>query len=121
MPGTAAAASVSQPNVGALMAAQTAAKAISSPPSWVSGGPRDSDNRHGRYRGAVGVQFTVGAEGRASNCTVVRPSGNPELDALTCRRLVESGRFTPARDADGQSVTSQAYATYVWGRGHRRH
>ena len=98
--------------------AQPAASAIS-PPTWLGSGPRDSDNPGGRYQGSVAVQLGVGAEGRVSRCNVVRPSGDAELDALTCRVLVERGRFVPAHDAQGRSVASQAYATYVWGRGRR--
>jgi protein TonB len=91
--------------------------ALAAPPKWVRGGPTGTDNRHGRYRGAVVVQFTVGLDGRASNCVAVRPSGNPDLDTLTCRLVVERSEFAPARDAQGRIVARDVYATYVWGRG----
>ena len=93
--------------------------AVTSPPALIGGGPSDSDNRRGRYQGAVVVQFTVGSDGRADSCAPVRSSGNPKLDVLTCRLLVERARFTPARDAQGRFVASEAHATYVWGRGRR--
>jgi protein TonB len=92
---------------------------IITPAKWISGGPTNADNRRGRYRGSVVVQFTVQPVGRASNCTVVRPSGNPEMDTLTCRIVTDRARFTPARDAAGRPVDSQAHATYVWGRKRR--
>jgi protein TonB len=93
-------------------------KAVSNP-SLVSGGPSDADNRGGRYRGAVVVQFAVNSEGRVSSCSPVRSSGNRDLDALTCRLLVNRARFRPARDAQGRAVETDAHATYHWGRGRR--
>ncbi len=89
------------------------------PPRLVSGAPSDRDNKHGQYRGSVVAQFTVGREGRVSNCSVVRTSGNAKLDALTCRLLEQRARFEPAQDSRGAAVPSDANATYVWGRGHR--
>ncbi len=103
-------------NLGPVAASPTTS-VFAAPPKWISGGPTGTDNRHGRYRGAVVVQFTVGVDGRASNCIPVRTSGNSELDALTCRLLVERGQFAPARDAQGRMVAREVYATYVWGRG----
>jgi protein TonB len=85
----------------------------------IGGGPTDADNRRARYRGAVAVQFAVGTEGRVSNCSVTRSSGNPQLDGMTCRLLVERGRFAPARDAQGRPIQSRINASYVYGRGHR--
>lgn len=102
------------------VAATPSSRPISIPAQWIGGGPTDFDNRRGRYRGSVVVQFTIESEGRASDCTVVRPSGNSQLDALTCQIVTERARFTPARDAQGRYVASQAHATYSWGRGRRQ-
>lgn len=110
---------VTRTNVHAI-AASPAGRPITTPAKWISGGPTDADNRRGRLRGSVVVQFTVLPEGRASGCTAARPSGNAQLDALTCRIVTERARFTPARDALGRPLASQAHATYVWGRGRRQ-
>jgi protein TonB len=92
---------------------------IASPLKWNSGGPTDADNRRGRYRGTVVVQFTVGPEGRITKCAAAQPSGNAKLDAATCRILVETARFTAARDAQGRPVASEGRTTFTWGRGRR--
>lgn len=55
-------------------------------------------------RGNVVAHFTVGIDGRASDCTVRQSSGHPALDAATCRLIEQRFRFEPARDARGQSV-----------------
>ena len=104
---------------GASVTPRAPVPAIRSPAYWIGGGPTNADNRRGRYRGTVAVQFTVQPSGRASNCAPVRSSGNAHLDALTCRLVEERVRFSPAVDANGQPVASQATGTFVWGRGRR--
>lgn len=51
--------------------------------------------------GRVLVVFSVQLNGRASGCTVYRSSGNPEIDAETCRLVERRLRFRPARDENG--------------------
>ena len=87
---------------------------------WLGGGPTNADNRRGLYQGTVNVQVSVGQNGRVSSCAPVRGSGNPGLDALTCRLVRQRARFAPALDAQGRPVASQAYATFVWGSTPRR-
>jgi len=89
---------------------------IRSPAQWIGGGPTDADNRRGRYQGTVAVQVTVEADGRVSRCATVRGSGNAGLDEMTCRLVRERARFTPALDARGRPVASQAHTDFVWGR-----
>ena len=83
---------------------------------WVGGGPTDADNPRGRYQGTLAVRITVQPGGRVSHCIPVRGSGNPGLDALTCRLVRERAQFAPALDEQGRPVVSQAYTTFVWGR-----
>tara|TARA_R110000824_G_scaffold11746_16_gene51605 strand:- start:5914 stop:6630 length:717 start_codon:yes stop_codon:yes gene_type:complete len=55
-------------------------------------------------RGNVVVQFTVGTDGRASDCHIQQSSGHPVLDTTTCRLIESRFRFEPARDARGRAV-----------------
>ncbi len=107
-------------NASPLATQQSIAKATGSPVQWISGGPTDADNRRNRFRGAVVVQFTVTPGGRVTNCFAAQSSGNPKLDAMTCRILVERGRFSPARNAQGQPIAGQAHGTYAWNPGRRQ-
>lgn len=113
----------SAPSVAPAVSAQAAASPLGGvirvPAQWLSGGPINSDNHHGRYAGTVIVQFTVQPDGRASSCFTTRGSGNAELDSLTCRLVEERVRFRPALDADGRTVASPAHAIYTWGRRRR--
>jgi protein TonB len=58
----------------------------------------------GLERGTVGVAIRVTPEGVASNCHVVRSSGNPTADALMCQLTEQYVRFRPARDPNGRPV-----------------
>lgn len=60
------------------------------------------------------VRFTVGTDGRAGGCTVMRSSGNAELDATTCRLIERRFRFDPARDTQGRLVSDVKGWEQVW-------
>ena len=94
--------------------------AVTMPARWISGGLQDSDNRYGRFMGAVAVRILVRPNGRAGGCRIARSSGNPALDQTTCRLLGERLLFSPAKNAAGRPIESEVGTTYVWGRRVRR-
>jgi protein TonB len=61
----------------------------------------------GMERGTVGVSIRVTPDGAASNCRVVRSSGNPTADALMCQLTERYVRFRPARDPSGRPVAQE--------------
>lgn len=65
------------------------------PPGAIEAWPRG-----GRVFVAVRVQL----DGRATDCKINRSSGNPHIDADTCRLVMAKVRFNPARDRDGRPV-----------------
>ena len=72
--------------------------------------PIPEGGRQVRDGTSVTVVFTVGVDGRASDCSVSRAGPDPATNALVCPLVVERIRFTPARDADGNPVP----ARYGW-------
>jgi len=64
--------------------------------------------------GHVGIDFVVGTTGRIARCRVTRSSGVPQLDALTCRLIVERFRFRPATDSRGRPVEDEIEGVHVW-------
>lgn len=64
--------------------------------------------------GTVIVRFIAGTDGRVRGCAVVRSSGNPELDATTCRLITLRFRYDPARDAEGRPVEADLGWKQVW-------
>ena len=76
--------------------------------------PVPPGGRQARRGTEVVVKVTVGVDGRASNCSVYRPSPDPEADRITCRLVVERLRFRPATDAAGNPVPAPFYWRQRW-------
>ena len=51
----------------------------------------------GLRRGSVAITVKVNTDGRASDCRVVRSSGNSGADSLMCQLTIRYVRFRPAR------------------------
>lgn len=58
--------------------------------------------------------LTVTAEGRVSECAVVRSSGRADLDAKACEVWLSKGRFRPAIGADGAPTAARIVASFIW-------
>lgn len=81
------------------------------PARQIAGRIADSDYpraaRRARAEGTVLVHFTVGADGRVTDCRVVQSSNNADLDTTTCRLIRQRYRFEPARDAFGRAISDE--------------
>lgn len=64
--------------------------------------------------GTVIAKYVVGADGRPRGCSVLKSSGNAELDATTCRLIEKRFRYRPARDAHGHAVSEEKGWKQVW-------
>ena len=89
---------------GAINQAQKIAGEINSARDYPRAG------RDARIGDFVIVAMTVGTDGRASNCHVIRQSRDPQAGAITCRLVEARFRFRPASDNQGRPVTS----VYGW-------
>ncbi|WP_449471717.1 energy transducer TonB [Sphingobium chungangianum] len=65
-------------------------------------------------RVTIGVRYAIGPSGQVDRCEVIEGSGYPEIDAMTCRVIMERYRFRPARDPDGYAVTEVREEDYRW-------
>ncbi|HKY82701.1 MAG TPA: energy transducer TonB [Sphingobium sp.] len=73
-------------------------------PSWLRG--------VGRVK--IGVRYAIGPSGHVDQCEVIERSGYAEVDAMTCRIIVERYRFRPARDPEGYAVSEVREEDYRW-------
>jgi protein TonB len=64
--------------------------------------------------GTVGVLFRVEANGLVSRCNVTRSSGVPELDALTCRLIIQRFRYRPSTDRYGRPIADTVEGEHEW-------
>lgn len=88
------------------------------PPRWVKGRLSFADLppelRATGWSGTVGVSYAVGVDGRASGCRVDHSSGNPVVDAITCRQIEQRFRFRPALDERDRPVRSVLVENHEW-------
>ena len=84
----------------------------------ISGEIRDSDYPRDALRlhqdGKVYIRFTVGINGRVTDCAVTRSSGSPSLDDATCRLIITRFRYEPSRDALGQPFADVVDGVQEW-------
>lgn len=68
-------------------------------------------------RGVEGDTYAlidVGTDGRASNCRIIRTSGNDEIDRTTCMIVTKRARYQPAKDATGKPVPAPYFLGFRW-------
>lgn len=78
--------------------------------------PRDYPRnlRDAGVGGTVGLSFRVEANGLVSRCRVTQSSGVPELDALTCRLIMQRFRYRPSTDRYGRPIADTVDGEHEW-------
>ena len=70
-------------------------------------------SRRAEEQGVTRVTYTIGVDGRVTNCTVTASSGSPRLDDATCKIIERRFRFNPAT-RDGQPVAETKVQPVRW-------
>lgn len=73
--------------------------------------PRGLD--YGRTR-FVSFRVLVGRDGRLRECRILRSSGLPILDDVTCTAARRRLRYHPARNAAGRAIEAWGYGQFTW-------
>lgn len=81
---------------------------------WVSNHDYPPSARRRRTEGAAVVRYLIGREGEVESCEIVETSGDADLDAVSCRVVVDRFVFDPARDAGGARTTQTRTQRFVW-------
>lgn len=76
--------------------------------------PVPDGGRGARQGTEVIVRVIVGTDGRARDCTIFRPSPDPEADRITCELVEAQLRFRPAMDAAGNPVAAPFFWRQRW-------
>ena len=64
--------------------------------------------------GDVHALVAVSAEGRATDCRIVRSIGRRDLDEMTCKILTARVRYVPAKTKAGEAVDAPFYYAFRW-------
>ncbi|MDE0879422.1 MAG: TonB family protein [Sphingomonas bacterium] len=78
----------------------------SNPGNWFSNDDYPPAARRAEAQGRVSVALTIDTNGRVSDCRVTSSSGNQDLDNATCSLAKRRGRFSPAKDPNGNAIES---------------
>jgi TonB family protein len=81
--------------------------------SWLSYTDYPDSALRSLTTGVTVARVDVGADGKATDCTVVVGSGSADLDRATCGGALR-GRFSPARTAEGKAVSAMTIFNVVW-------
>jgi periplasmic protein TonB len=118
-PGTGAAGAGSGLGAGGSGSGSGAGSGGGSGAQHVAGRLRDSDYPREaeaiRATGTVAIRYIVRPDGLVDRCAVLRSSGHPMLDQLTCRLVQQRYRYRPARDGSGRPVEQEIRTTFTWG------
>lgn len=76
--------------------------------------PVPEGGRSARQGTEVIVRVMVGTDGRARDCSIYRPSPDPEADRLTCQLVEARLGFRPAMDNAGNPVAAPFYWRQRW-------
>lgn len=76
--------------------------------------PVPAGGREARRGHEVIVRVIVGVDGRARDCSIYRPSPDPEADRLTCQLVEQRLGFKPARDIAGNPIAAPFFWRQRW-------
>ncbi|WP_164089155.1 energy transducer TonB [Sphingorhabdus sp. YGSMI21] len=84
------------------------------PGGWISSGDYPVAALREERSGAVEFQLRISESGEVTACDILASSGHADLDTASCRALMRRARFSPARNASGQAVSSSYTNTVRW-------
>lgn len=85
-----------------------AAGPLDSPATWFTDSDYPPDARPGPVDTRVKVLLVIDTTGKVSGCKITLSSGDPVLDATTCRLAALRGRFDVQKNEAGDSIP------YTW-------
>lgn len=91
-----------------------AAGARGNPREWVSQDDYPASALRAEAQGTTAIAWTINAQGKVENCRVTSSSGNRDLDDAACRAISRRGKYTPAKDQDGNPIASSDKRNVVW-------
>ncbi|MFT8797810.1 energy transducer TonB [Zymomonas mobilis] len=92
----------------------TAARPHGDQTQWVTQDDYPSRAMRDGKSGTTAIAFTIGTDGRVSQCHVTSSSGTPELDEATCKYFTMRARYYPAKSTSGDPVVSSGVQRIIW-------
>lgn len=87
---------------------------IGSPGDWVNSADYPAIALHMKMAGITAFRLNIDSTGKPTRCEIVESSRFDVLDEVTCKRLIDNARFSPARDEAGQPAEGAYNARVRW-------
>jgi protein TonB len=91
-----------------------AAGAKGDPSQWITNDDYPSAAMREERQGVTKISWQINEQGRVENCQVTASSGSPDLDQAACTLLTRRGRYSPAKDENGNPTRSTASRSVRW-------
>lgn len=91
-----------------------AASAKGNPNSWITNDDYPPAAIREDRDGVTGIAWQINEQGKVENCHVTSPSGSPDLDETACRLITRRGRYSPAKDENGNPMRSTSSIRFRW-------
>lgn len=89
---------------GGTAEAELSTAPATNPGGWVTNADYPARAMREEREGMTGFKIIIGADGLPKSCEIIASSGHGDLDAATCRLVMERARFTPGRNARGEAT-----------------
>ena len=90
------------------------ASARGNPADWITTDDYPASALRANEEGTSSITWTINTEGRVENCHVTHSSGHSDLDEAACRAITRRGRYTPAKDQNGNPISQTQSRNVVW-------
>jgi protein TonB len=90
------------------------ASAKGDPSQWITTDDYPPSALRANEEGNVTIAWTINTQGRVENCHVTASSGHSDLDEAACRAITRRGRYTPAKDQNGNPIAQTQSRRVVW-------
>jgi periplasmic protein TonB len=67
-----------------------------------------------KSEGVVKFSLVIGENGRVSDCSIVKSSGDAALDSATCFHIKRRAKFRPATDENGNPIAGKYAGKITW-------
>ena len=90
------------------------AGAKGNPSDWITQDDYPASALRAEEQGTSAITWTINTQGRVENCRVTSSSGSSALDDAACRAITRRGRYSPAKDQNGNPIASTQSRRVVW-------
>ena len=87
---------------------------VGNPGAWITNDDYPAEAMRAGQQGTVTILWTIGTDGRVSDCKVLASSGSPALDLASCAAITRRGRYSPALDSAGKPIPVHSARSVTW-------